>query len=192
MRGPCLICGPSCGNRRCSLGSQVFAQNQPITFAGSIHGLVLAEVLESGAPVDFSMPNANVKVRDASGAVVEQASTNLAGIFASPVLPAGVYHVCASAPGFSESCASELTTLVNASVALHQPLVLTAQGGTLHGRVTLKDGSPAARTATAARNHRRGGSGQPRRRQRPCAGRPGQRQYVRRLCARARGGGHEI
>jgi hypothetical protein len=133
------------------LSPQVLAQHQPLTFAGSIHGLVLAEVLESGAPVDFSIPNADVKVRDASGAVVGQTSSSLAGIFASPPLPAGAYHVCASAVGFTETCTSEATTLTNASVALHQPLVLTTQGGTLHGRVTLKDGSPAARVGVAAR-----------------------------------------
>ena len=88
--------------------AQVLAQSQQHTIAGSIHGLVLAEALESGAPIDIAMPHADVKVRNASGAVVGETSTSLAGIFASPLLPAGAYRVCASAVGFSEVCSGEV------------------------------------------------------------------------------------
>jgi hypothetical protein len=132
--------------------SQTQPQTPPLNFAGSIHGLVLGETLEGGVPIDLAMPNATVKVRDASGAIVGEATTNMAGIFASPPLAAGAYRVCASAVGFKEICASDSTTLVNATVALREPLTLTPLGGTLHGRVTLKDGSPAARLSTAAGN----------------------------------------
>ncbi len=131
---------------------QTEPQAPPLIFAGSIHGVVLGETLEGGVPIDLAMPNAAVNVRDASGTVVGEAKTNMAGIFASPPLAAGAYRVCASAVGFKEICASASTTLVNATVALREPLTLTPVGGTLHGRVTLKDGSPAARLSIAAGN----------------------------------------
>jgi hypothetical protein len=166
--------------------NQVLAQSQTHGIAGSIHGLVLAEALESRAPIDIAMPHADVKVRNASGLVVGETSTSLAGIFASPLLPAGAYRVCASAVGFTEVCASESTTLTNASAALHQPLVLTAQGGTLHGRVTLKDGSPAVRLAVAAGSTAAAAQVSLADAVRPRASGPRQRQHSRRLRSRAR------
>ena len=132
------------------VASHASAAEPPPGWVGSIHGLVLAEVHENGALTDMAAPDANVKVRNASGAIVGEASTNLAGIFASPLLPAGSYRVCAGAVGFVETCSSDPVTLVDASKALREPIAMTAQAGALHGRVTLKDGSPAARMAIGA------------------------------------------
>jgi hypothetical protein len=158
MRAPTLILGvvSAVANVAGLFVDPAFGQTQPqvppLNFAGSIHGVVLGETLEGGFPIDLAMPNAAVKVRDASDTVVGETKTNVAGTFASPVLAAGTYRVCASAVGFKEICASDSTTLVKATVALREPLTLTPLGGTLHGRVTLKDGSPAARLAIAAGN----------------------------------------
>ena len=139
MRAPTLILGvvSAVASVAGLFVDPAFGQTQPqvppLNFAGSIHGVVLGETLEGGFPIDLAMPNAAVKVRDASDTVVGETKTNVAGTFASPVLAAGTYRVCASAVGFKEICASDSTTLVKATVALREPLTLTPLGGTLHG-----------------------------------------------------------
>lgn len=115
----------------------------------SIHGRVVAALPSPGGTVDIPLPNVTVTVSDAtSGAARGQAITTLAGTFASPPLPAGFYRACVQAKGFAQAC-SESVQITTDTTSLRQFLTLVPQGGTLHGRVALHDGSVAMRFAAA-------------------------------------------
>jgi Carboxypeptidase regulatory-like domain len=121
------------------------AEAQQPTLVGSVHGMVVADVPSAGGGDNIPLPNARVTVADAATTASRgETFTTLAGRFSTPLQPAGTYRVCATAPGFAQSC-SQPVQITTDSVSLKQLLALKPQNGVLYGRVSLQDGTPAVR-----------------------------------------------
>jgi hypothetical protein len=125
------------------------APAQSPRLVGSVHGIVVADVPSPGGTTSILLPGVKLTIVDAiDGSARAQAVTALSGAFATPLLPAGNYWVCATAVGFAENC-SEPVQITTHTVSLRQLLALTPQAGVLHGHVKLSDGNPAVRVAVA-------------------------------------------
>ena len=126
----------------------LLAQDQT-TLVGSVHGIVVGDIPSSGGRGSIPLPNSRVTVADAATSVPRgDTFTTLAGLFSTPLQPAGSYRVCAKATGFAESC-SEPVQITTDSVALKQLLALKPIDGVLHGHISLQDGGPAVRLDVA-------------------------------------------
>ncbi len=121
------------------------SQAQAPPLVGAVHGEVIADLPGSQR---VAIPGAKVSLRAArtpGRAPLATATANLRGLFATPMQPAGVYTLCATAPGFAETCAPQPVNIVGDTVFVTSPLALRPLGGVVQGQVTLKDGQPAVR-----------------------------------------------
>ncbi len=119
------------------------------TQGGQIRGFVAASFPGNPKLRDVALPGAKVFVKKEDGEPDQDSvtSTNGIGRFSINQRPPGTYNVCASLTGFTTKCAS--ITVGNQNVFLSQNLSLKPIGASLRGCVTLKDGTPAVRTAAS-------------------------------------------
>ena len=97
----------------------------------------------SGAPVS----GATVKVTNNATSIVSQAQTNASGDYEVPSLRVGVYSVTASASGFSDAVAQNITV----SVGNRQRIDLTLQVGATQTTIEVSDVAVQLETETSER-----------------------------------------
>ena len=119
-------------SRRAGLASALAFLSVPALFAQYENGSVLGTIKDpSGAPV----PHATVVVTNTATAAALTVQTNNAGEYDAPQLRVGVYTVKASAPGFSDAVAQN----VSISVGNRQRIDLALSVGTAQTTVEVSD-----------------------------------------------------
>ncbi len=101
-----------------------YAQYENGSVVGTIHDA-------SGAAV----PNASVTVTNTATSISEQTKTNATGDYDVPQVRVGVYTITASAPGFSDAVAQNITV----SIGVRQHIDLTLQVGAAQASVEVSD-----------------------------------------------------
>ena len=102
--------------------------------------------------LEILLPKAKVFLkRPDNSSVISQGTivTDQTGRFNIPHQARGSYLVCAVAQGFAENCSEEKMEVSDHAVVLKLPIALKPLGGTIGGRVLLRDGKPAARAGMA-------------------------------------------
>ncbi|MEJ0089347.1 MAG: hypothetical protein WDM80_06325 [Limisphaerales bacterium] len=125
--------GESAGSNE---GSDIFGPQ------GQVHGSFFTPVAGASASQIF-VPGVTVTFQ-ANGETLAQATTDGTGNFVAVTVPAGIYQVCWSAPGFVSGCSTQLVTVSNQVVYLEPQEIdpLSTPGtGLVFGDVKLLDGS---------------------------------------------------
>jgi hypothetical protein len=121
----------------------------PQIAGGEVHGSIYALIRGDKSfpqaaafkPDVIMLPDIGVYLENvATSAKSPSVSTDLNGTFRFSSQPEAVYHLCWHAPGFVDGCHNENITLRSANVYL-LPVGIVAEPGTIHGTVTLNDGS---------------------------------------------------
>lgn len=128
------------------------AQNAPV--AGAISGYVIASVSSPAGSRQIPFGNVTMTLFASNGdTALSTTTTDLNGRFATPLLAAGTYRVCASSIGFARAC-NDRVRITKDSVSLRELLMLRPLEHVLQGHISLRDGSLAIRfagtTATTA------------------------------------------
>jgi len=131
----------------------IYGQNTPAPAPGAeVHGYVSAVFPTAAGDQEIALPGVRVFLRQAVDDQIIAASavvTNARGYFRTPLQPPGRYRVCGEAANFEPGCAAKDIEMGNQTVLLNPHLILKPVGKAVYGRVTLADGSPAARSSTS-------------------------------------------
>jgi len=93
-----------------------------------------------------SVPNAQITITHAATGITRGATTDSAGFYNAPNLPAGNYNVTASAPGFS----TQAQTRVSLTVGAQQILNFSLQVGQVTQQVKVTAEAPTVQLATSS------------------------------------------
>jgi hypothetical protein len=104
----------------------------PSAYAQYENGSVVGTIRDaSGATI----PNASVTVTNTATSISEKTKTNATGDYDVPQVRVGVYTITASAPGFSDAVAQDITV----SIGVRQHIDLVLQVGTAQASVEVSD-----------------------------------------------------
>jgi len=114
----------------------------PTLVGGEVHGSIYAVIRDQAmSPFAPMLPDISVYLENVdTSAKSPMVLTDLNGTFSIPSQPEGVYHLCWQATGFFSGCKADKITLRSSNV-YWPPVGILAEPGTMHGSVTLADGS---------------------------------------------------
>jgi hypothetical protein len=131
-----------------SMVEPVLRLQLPLQVGGQVSGSVAASFPGNPSLREIALPGAEVFVRGPTGAnPVAPVQTTSRGHFRLGALAPGPYMTCATKDGFATSCVS--VTVTDHNLSLTEPINIAPIAIAVRGCVTLKDGSPAERTALA-------------------------------------------
>jgi hypothetical protein len=114
----------------------------PYLAAQAVSGTIVGTVVD---PTGASVPNAAVTITLTGQDTVHKSVTNESGNFTEPGLPAGIYTVSVTAPGFKKEIRANITVETNTTTRVDVPLVT----GSASDEVTVTEAPPQLQTDRA-------------------------------------------
>jgi hypothetical protein len=112
--------------------------------SAEVEGRVFADLTVDGSPTMIFLPNVLLTlVNQSNPALSNSVTSDVSGDFVFPPMPAGNYNLCWQANGFTSACSNGLTLGNTGYYAGAIQLYPAGGSGTLYGKVTFQDDSPA-------------------------------------------------